>query len=186
MTTEKMAWMVRYSSGVICTPMPPSRTNHFDLPQMVSSNEDPNRTAYTVSVDASLPDITTGISAHDRALTCRVLASGTSTKTDLRRPGHVFPLKAKEGGVRERIGHTEAAVEFCRLTGKPLVGVISELVQDLATVVGQTTLPDTGMMRRDGCLAFGKKFGLKVCTIEDLVAYVEKTEGKLVMKRNGA
>jgi len=186
LTTEKMAFMVRYTSGVICAPMPPALTKHFDLPQMVNSNEDPNRTAYTVSVDASLPEITTGISAHDRALTCRTLASGTATKGDIRRPGHIFPLRAKEGGVRERIGHTEAGVEFCRLAGKPLVAAISELVQDLEPVEGQALIPDTGMMRRDGCLAFGKKFGLKVCTIEDLVAYVEKKDGKLVKQPNGA
>ncbi|KAG0648623.1 3,4-dihydroxy-2-butanone 4-phosphate synthase [Hyphodiscus hymeniophilus] len=185
MTTEKMAFMVRYTSGLICTPMPPALTKHFDLPQMVTSNEDPNRTAYTLSVDANLPETTTGISAHDRALTCRTLASPTSTKEHLRRPGHVFPLRAREGGVRERVGHTEAAVEFCRLAGKPQVGVICEMVEDGQEVAGQALMSEPGMMRRDGCLAFGKKWGLKVCTIEDLVAYVEKTEGKLVKQVNG-
>jgi 3,4-dihydroxy 2-butanone 4-phosphate synthase len=114
------------------------------------------------------------------------LASKTSTKDSLRRPGHIFPLRAKEGGVRERIGHTEAAVEFCRLAGKTQVAAISEIVEDLAPISGQTLIPDTGMLRRDGCLAFGKKFGLKVCTIEDLVLYVEKTEGKLVKHANGS
>jgi 3,4-dihydroxy 2-butanone 4-phosphate synthase len=186
MTTEKMAFMVRYTSGVICTPMMPSLTKHFDLPQMVTRNTDPNRTAYTVSVDASVPEITTGISAHDRALTCRTLASKTATKDNLRRPGHIFPLRAKEGGVRERIGHTEAAVEFCRLAGKTQVAAISEMVEDVTPIAGQTLIQDPGMMRRDGCLAFGKKWGVKVCTIEDLVAYVEKTEGKLVKQSNGA
>jgi len=186
MTTEKMAFMVRYSSGLICAPMTSSLTKHFDLPQMVTSNEDPNRTAYTVSVDASLPDITTGISAHDRALTCQILASKTATKNSLRRPGHIFPLKAKDGGVRERVGHTEAAVEFCRLAGKTQVAAISEMVEDIPPLEGQTLIPDPGMMRRDGCLAFGKKWGLKVCTIEDLVVYVERTEGKLVKHANGA
>ena len=91
----------------------------------------------------------------------------------------MFPLRAKEGGVRERVGHTEAAVEFCRLAGKPQVGAICELVEDGQAIEGQTWMREPGMMRRDGCLAFGKKWGLKVCTIEDLVAYVEKTEGKL-------
>jgi 3,4-dihydroxy 2-butanone 4-phosphate synthase len=186
LTTEKMAFMVRYSSVVICTPMTPFLTKHFDLPQMVSSNEDPNRTAYTVSVDANLPEVTTGISAHDRALTCRTLASNTASKDSLRRPGHIFPLRAKEGGVRERIGHTEAAVEFCRLAGKPQVAAISEIVEDIAPIEGQALIPDTGMLRRDGCLAFGKKFGLKLCTIEYLVVYVEKKEGKLVKHTNGA
>jgi 3,4-dihydroxy 2-butanone 4-phosphate synthase len=97
----------------------------------------------------------------------------------------VFPLRAREGGVRERTGHTEAAVEFCRLAGKPPVGVICEMVEDGEEVIGQTVMKEPGMMRRDGCLAFGKKWGLKVCTIEDLVAYVERTEGKLVKATNG-
>jgi 3,4-dihydroxy 2-butanone 4-phosphate synthase len=182
-TPEKMAFMVRYTSGLICAPMPPARTKDLDLPQMVDSNEDPNRTAYTVSVDANLPETTTGISAHDRSLTCRTLATGTADQ--LRRPGHVIPLRAREGGVRERVGHTEAAVEFCRLAGKPQVGVICELVEDGQEVVGQAIFKEPGMMRRDGCLAFGKKWGLKVCTIEDLVEYVERTEGKLVKQTNG-
>ena len=182
MTTEKMAFMVRYTSGLICAPILPSLAKHFNLPQMVTSNEDPNRTAYTISIDANSPATSTGISAHDRALTCRTLASKTATKDSFRRPGHVFPLMAKEGGVRERTGHTEAAVEFCRLAGKPPVGVICEMVEDGEDIPGQTILREPGMMRRDGCLAFGKKWGLKVCTIEDLVAYVEKTEGKLVKR----
>lgn len=179
LTTEKMAFMVRYTSGLICAPMPASLTQSLDLPQMVTSNEDPNRTAYTISVDADSPETSTGISAHDRALTCRTLASKDATRASFRRPGHVFPLRAREGGVRERTGHTEAAVEFCRLAGKPLVGVICEMVEDGEEVVGQTVMKEPGMMRRDGCLAFGKKWGLKVCTIEDLVKYVERTEGKL-------
>lgn len=166
--------------------MTPALTTHFDLPQMVSDNADPNRTAYTVSVDASLPGVTTGISAHDRALTCRTLAAKGATKDSVRRPGHIFPLRAKEGGVRERIGHTEAAVEFCRLTGKTQVAAISEIVDDIPAVEGRALINDTGMMRRDGCLAFGRKWGLKVCTIEDLVKYVEKTEGKLVKHANGS
>lgn len=157
--------------------MPPSLTEKLGLPQMVSSNQDPKGTAYTISVDAESPQTTTGISAHDRALTCRTLADSKSTKGSLRSPGHVLPLRAREGGVRERPGHTEAAVEFCRLAGKSLVGVIGELVEDGEEVVGQAVRRDPGMMRRDACLTFGKKWGLKVCTIEDLVAYVEKTEG---------
>lgn len=162
--------------------MPPSLTEKLGLPQMVSNNQDPKGTAYTVSVDAESPDTTTGISAHDRALTCRILADRKSTKASLRSPGHVLPLRAREGGVRERPGHTEAAVEFCRLAGKSLVGVIGELVEDGEEVVGRAVRRDPGMMRTEGCLAFGKKWGLKVCTIRDLVEYVEKTEGKLEKK----
>jgi len=183
-TPQKMAFMIRHTSGLICAPMPPSLTQAYDLPQMVTSNEDPNRTAYTISVDANSPETTTGISAADRALTCRLLASKGSTRESFRRPGHVFPLRAREGGVRERTGHTEAAVEFCRLAGKPPVGVICEIVEDGEEIEGKAERREPGMMRRDGCLAFGKKWGLKVCTIEDLVKYVERTEGKLV-KENG-
>jgi 3,4-dihydroxy 2-butanone 4-phosphate synthase len=149
---------------------------------MVTDNTDPNRTAYTVSIDGNAPSITTGISAHDRALTCRTLARPDVQPAHFRRPGHILPLRARPGGVRERTGHTEAAVDFCRLAGKPPVGVICELVEEPAEDAEGSLLPerdDCGMMRRDGCLRFGKKFGLKVCTIEDLVAYMEKTEGKL-------
>jgi 3,4-dihydroxy 2-butanone 4-phosphate synthase len=181
-----MAFLIRHSSGLICAPMAPHLTTHFDLPQMVSSNQDPNRTAYTVSIDAESPETSTGISAHDRALTCRTLASSSATKDSFRRPGHVFPLRAKAGGVRERVGHTEAAVEFCRLTGKPQVAVICEMVEDGEEVAGQTIRREPGMLRRDGCLAFGRKWGLKVCTIEDLVKYVERMEGKLKAVVNGA
>ena len=136
-------------------------------------NADPNRTAYTVSVDAADAAVSTGISAHDRALTCRTLAAGTATAALFRRPGHVFPLRAREGGVRERRGHTEAAVEFCRLAGKSPVGVICELVEDGEEGEGVGERRGGGMMRRDACLAFGKRWGLEVCTIEDLVVYVE-------------
>lgn len=143
---------------------------------MVQANADPNRTAYTVSIDAEHPDTTTGISAFDRALTCRTLASPTATHDSFRRPGHVFPLRAREGGIRERRGHTEAAVEFCRLAGKRPVGVICELVDDGVEQKKRAERVGGGMLRRDGCLAFGKKWGLKVCTIEDLVKYVEREE----------
>jgi 3,4-dihydroxy 2-butanone 4-phosphate synthase len=185
MTTEKMAFMIRHTSGLICAPITPALTKHLDLPQMVTNSEDPHRTAYTISVDTNSPETTTGISAHNRALTCRTLASKTATRESFRRPGHVFPLKAKEGGVRERRGHTEATIDFCRLAGKPLAGVISEIIEDGEEVAGQSIRREPGMMRRDGCLAFGRKWGLKVCTIEDLVAYMEKTEGKLAKQTNG-
>lgn len=159
--------------------MMPSRCDSLNLPQMVTNNEDSHRTAYTISVDANSTSTTTGISAQDRALTCNMLANAQAKPSDFRRPGHVFPLRAKQGGVRERIGHTEAAVEFCRLAGKQLVGAISEVVDDGESVEGQALMRNPGMLRRDGCIAFGKRWGLKVCTIEDLVVYVEKKEGKL-------
>ncbi|KAK6594780.1 3,4-dihydroxy-2-butanone 4-phosphate synthase [Botrytis cinerea] len=155
---------------------------------MVSDNEDPNRTAYTISIDANHPSTTTGISAHDRSLACTMLADAKSGPQNFRRPGHVFPLRAREGGVRERPGHTEAAVDFCKLAGKPPVGVICEIVEDGEEVVGQAIRKEPGMLRRDGCLAFGKKWGLKTCTIEALVEYMEEKEGKWVKdgeQRNG-
>jgi len=146
---------------------------------MVDENADPNRTAYTVSIDAEHESVTTGISAHDRALTCRMLADGKSTKESFRRPGHILPLRAREGGVRVRQGHTEAAVDLCRLAGKPPVGVICELITDGAVVQGQPSFEGGGMMRRDECLAFGKEWGIRVCTIEDLVAWIVEKEGVL-------
>lgn len=149
---------------------------------MVTNNQDPNRTAYTISIDAESELTSTGISASDRALTCKTLASESAQPADFRRPGHIFPLRAKAGGIRERRGHTEAATEFCRLAGKSQVGIISEIIEDGEEVQGQAIIRQSGMMRRDGCLAFGKKWGLKVCTIEDLVEYVERTEGKLGSK----
>ncbi|KAJ9203150.1 hypothetical protein DTO166G4_233 [Paecilomyces variotii] len=177
-TDAKMAFLVRYTSGLICAPISPELTTKLSLPQMVVENADPKGTAYTVSIDSSDPSITTGISAHDRALTCRTLASPDARPDSFRRPGHIIPLRARPGGVRERTGHTEAAVEFCRLANKPLAAVIAELVEDGEEVAGVAELRgNNGMMRRDSCLKFGKKWGLKVCTIEDLVEYVEKIEG---------
>ncbi|RAH47170.1 3,4-dihydroxy-2-butanone-4-phosphate synthase RIB3 [Aspergillus brunneoviolaceus CBS 621.78] len=179
-TDAQMAFLVRYTSGLICAPVTPEIAQRLALPQMVLENADPKGTAYTVSIDSSDPSVTTGISAQDRALACRTLASPTARVDDFRRPGHIIPLQARSGGVRERRGHTEAAVEFCRLTGKVPAGVIAELVEDGELVEGVPEIRgNNGMMRRDGCLRFGKKWGIKVCTIEDLVEYVEKMEGGL-------
>lgn len=178
-TTEQMAFMVRHSSGLICAPLAPHMTEYLDLPQMVPNSQDPRGTAYTLSVDAADPSVTTGISAHDRALACRVLASEKSKPHDLRRPGHVLPLKARPGGVRERRGHTEAATDFCRLAGLREAAVVCELVDDGEVVEGQAIHREPGMLRGEGCIAFARKWGLKVCTIQDLVTYLEKTEGPL-------
>jgi 3,4-dihydroxy 2-butanone 4-phosphate synthase len=180
-TTEQMGWMVRHSSGLICAPLTPQRCEVLELPQMVDHSEDPRGTAYTVSVDANHPSVTTGISAHDRALACRTLGDPSATRTSLRRPGHVLPLRARPGGVRQRRGHTEAAIDFCRLAGKEEAAVICELVDDGEEVQGRAVHSGPGMLRGDQCIAFARKFGLKVCTIADLVAYLEKTEGKLAV-----
>lgn len=164
LTTEKMAFMVRYTSGLICTPLSSSLIQKYSLRQMVAENQEPHATAFTVSVDARDPSITTGISAYDRALTARRLADPSATAQDFRSPGHMFPLHAKAGGVLERRGHTEAAVDMARLAGKAEATAICEMVRE----------EDGLMMRRDDCLAFGKKWGLKVCTIEDLANYLEE------------
>ncbi|KAK4185539.1 DHBP synthase RibB-like alpha/beta domain-containing protein [Podospora australis] len=183
-TPQQMAFLVRHSSGLICAPILPERTLALDLPQMVVNNEDPRATAYTVSIDSADPSVTTGISAHDRALACRTLADPAATVESFRRPGHVFPLRARPGGVRQRRGHTEAAIDLCRMAGMYPAAVISELVEDGKEVEGQALREEPGMMRGEACIAFARRWGLKVATIEDMVKYLEQTEGKL--EANGA
>jgi len=183
-TTAKLSFMIRYTSGYICAPLPGWRCAELELPAMVTDNQDPHRTAYTVTVDANTADdgvaVTTGISAHDRAVTARRLADPASGPAAFRRPGHVIPLRARDGGVRQRQGHTEAAVELCRLAGKKPAALLCEMVLDGEEVAPRVAeFVGGGMMRRDDCLAFGKKWGLRVCTIEDLVRYVEDRDGPL-------
>lgn len=180
MTTEKMAFMIRHTSGYVCTPVTAARAAALGLPPMVRDNRDPHRTAYTVTVDARGPAVTTGISAHNRAFTARTLADPCAGPDDFRRPGHMLPLIARDGLVRVRRGHTEAALELCRLAGKNLAAAICEMVFDGEVIeAGRPELAGGRMMRRDDCLAFGKKWGIRVCTIEDMVKYVESREGKL-------
>lgn len=173
MTPEKMAFMIRHTSGLVCAPVSSSLTRDLKLPQMVPEDHatEVEGTAYTVSLDAV--GTTTGISTYDRALTCRSLASPSCGTENFRRPGHVFPLRARDGGVRERRGHTEATIDFCRLAGKRLVGALCELVDGGREVNGKTERKGAGMLRRDGCLEFGKRWGIRVCTIEQLVEFVE-------------
>ncbi|MET4095840.1 3,4-dihydroxy-2-butanone-4-phosphate synthase [Arthrobacter sp. UYCu712] len=159
-TPALMGWTVRYSSGVICVPLDADRADALALPPMVEINEDAKGTAYTVSCDAAV-GVSTGISATDRALTARILADAGSAPSALTRPGHVFPLRAVKGGVRERPGHTEAAVDLCRLAGLEPVGVISELVHD-----------DGEMMRLDGLRGFALEHGCPLISIADLVDYL--------------
>ncbi len=177
-TPEKAAFMIRYTSGLLCAPVLPSLAAKLELPQMVSQNLDPNRTAYTITIDAA-ENTTTGISAHDRSLTCRLLADPKVRKDTFRRPGHIVPLQAREGGSRIRAGHTEAAIDLCHLAGKSPIGVLAELVEDGEEVEGHAERTGGfGMMRRDGCLAFAKKYGLKAVTIEDLIRYLEELNSK--------
>ena len=163
-TPALMGWTVRYSSGVVCVPLDGDRADALALPPMVEINEDSKGTAYTVSCDAAA-GVSTGISATDRALTARVLADPASSPTALTRPGHVFPLRAVKGGVRERPGHTEAAVDLCRLAGLEPVGVIAEVVHD-----------DGEMMRLDGLRAFALEHGCPLISIADLVTYLDAGE----------
>ncbi|WP_313355203.1 GTP cyclohydrolase II [Microbacterium sp.] len=163
-TAETMAWMVRWTSGLICAPMPADLADHLNLPPMVETNEDARTTAYTVSVDAA-EGITTGISAHDRALTLNVLANPASVATSLIRPGHILPLRAVDGGVRERGGHTEAAVELMRLAGLQPIGAIAEVVAD-----------DGSMMRLPALLELGAREGVPVITIEQLIAHLNEVD----------
>lgn len=163
-TPEWIAWTVRWSSGFLCAPMPGEWADRLDLPPMVAVNEDARGTAYTVSVDAA-DRVSTGISAADRAHTLNVLADPLSTPSSVIRPGHVLPLRAVDGGVRERGGHTEAAVELMRLAGLTPVGAIAEVVAE-----------DGSMMRLPGLIELGEREGIPVITIEQLIAHLDVAE----------
>ena len=158
-TAEWIAWTVRHTSGLLCAPMTGARADALDLPPMVNDNQDPKQTAYTVTVDAAR-GISTGISAHDRATTLRTLADPTATARDLIRPGHILPLRARPGGVLERAGHTEAAVDLCALAGLPQVGVIAELVAD-----------DGSMLRMPGIEELAGLHDLPVLTVAELIGH---------------
>ncbi|PPL19530.1 GTP cyclohydrolase II [Microterricola pindariensis] len=157
---EWIAWMVRNTSGFLCAPMPAEYADRLGLPLMVVDNEDARNTAYTITVDAA-ERVTTGISAADRARTLRVLADPLSLPANLIRPGHVLPLRAVAGGVRERAGHTEAAVDLMKLAGLAPVGVIGEIVAD-----------DGEMMRLPGLLALGERDGLPVTTVAAIAEWL--------------
>ena len=162
LTAEWMAWTIRHSSGYVCAPMTDAVADRLDLPLMVRDNADRLRTAYTVTVDAA-DGVTTGISAADRSRTVRLLASPAATANAFVRPGHVVPLRARDGGVLVRRGHTEAAVDLCRLAGLEPVGAIAELTHD-----------DGTMMRLPAVLELGAEHGLPVVTIEQLVAHRQR------------
>ena len=166
-TPEHMAMIIRHTSGIVCAPMTGEQARRLNLAPMVADNDAPHATAFTVSVDYK-HDTTTGISAAERCSTVRGLANPNSGANDFVRPGHIFPLVAREGGVLMRSGHTEAAVDLCNLAGLPPVGVISELVNDDGTV-----------MRGPQIYAFATEKGLKTVTVADLIAYRQRQE-KLV------
>jgi 3,4-dihydroxy 2-butanone 4-phosphate synthase/GTP cyclohydrolase II len=159
-TRETLAWTIRNTSGFICAPMTDEIADRLELPVMVAQNQDARGTNYTVTVDAA-DRLSTGISAADRAHTLRVLADPTATPGRLIRPGHVLPLRAVAGGVRERAGHTEAAVDLMKLAGLTPVGAICEVVRD-----------DGEMMRLPELLQLGERDGVPVTTIEALIEYL--------------
>ncbi|MHA7144338.1 3,4-dihydroxy-2-butanone-4-phosphate synthase [Arthrobacter sp. TmT3-37] len=165
-TPELVGWTVRWTSGVLCVPLPAEDADRLLLPPMTAVNEDSKGTAYTVSCDAAT-GVSTGISAADRARTVTVLADPASVPSDLTRPGHVFPLRAAPGGVRERQGHTEAGVELSRLAGKRPAAVIAELVHDHGD-----------MMRLPALRRFADDHGIPLVSIEDLVAYLGERDGR--------
>lgn len=159
-TPEMINFMATHGRGLICTPLTEKRCKDLDLGMMVYNNTDPMETAFTVSVDLRGKGVTTGISASDRALTIKALIEKDTKPFDLARPGHIFPLVAKEGGVLRRTGHTEAAIDFARLAGLEPAGVIVEIMNE-----------DGTMARLPQLLEVAKKFDIKIVSIEDLVAY---------------
>jgi len=159
-TPEMINFMAMHGRGLICAPLTENRCQELGLGMMVENNTDPMETGFTVSVDLRGKGVTTGISAADRSLTIQALIKKDTKPFDLARPGHIFPLKAKEGGVLRRTGHTEAAIDFARLAGLEPAGVIVEIMNE-----------DGTMARLPELLKVAKKFDIKIVSIEDLVAY---------------
>ncbi len=180
-TPEMINFMATHGRGLICTPLTEHRCEDLKLNMMVGNNTDPMETAFTVSVDLKGKGVTTGISASDRAETVLALTNADTKSHELARPGHIFPLKAKEGGVLRRTGHTEAAIDFARLAGLQPAGVIVEIMNE-----------DGTMARLPQLVEVAKKFDLKLVSIEDLVAYrmqhdslIEKKEDFDIVTRFG-
>lgn len=163
-TPEQVAFIIRHTSGIVCAPLTHDEARRLHLSSMVSDNDAPLQTAFTVSVDYRA-GLTTGISAEERTATLRALANGNVAAEDFVRPGHVFPLVAKKGGVLTRSGHTEAAVDLAILAGHPPVGVLAELVNDDGTV-----------KRLADLLQFAEEHGLKIVSIADIIAYRQRRE----------
>jgi 3,4-dihydroxy 2-butanone 4-phosphate synthase/GTP cyclohydrolase II len=163
-TPEKLAFMIRHTSGIICQPMTGERLDQLRLPQMVEQNTESKRTAFTVSVDVR-EGTTTGVSADDRAKTVTALADPETRADDFLRPGHIFPLRYRDGGVLKRAGHTEAAIDLARLAGLRPAGILAELTGD-----------DGTMMRMPALREFAREHGLALITVADLIAYRYRNE----------
>lgn len=172
-TPEMINFMATHGRGLICTPLTESRCKELDLRAMVSNNTDHMETAFTVSVDLKGQGVTTGISAADRSKTVQALVDANTKPHDLARPGHIFPLVAKQGGVLRRTGHTEAAIDFARLAGFKSAGVICEILNE-----------DGTMARLPQLIKVAKKFDLKLVSIEDLVAYRMQHDSLIVKKED--
>ncbi len=172
-TPEMINFMATHGRGLICTPLTESRCKELDLRAMVTNNTDHMETAFTVSVDLKGNGVTTGISAADRAKTVEALVDPNTKPHDLARPGHIFPLIAKQGGVLRRTGHTEAAIDFARLAGFKPAGVICEILNE-----------DGTMSRLPELIKVAKKFDLKLVSIEDLVAYRMQHDSLIVKKED--
>ncbi len=167
-TPEQMAVLIRECSGIVCLCLTEEKTAELELPMMVQNNTSSYGTGFTVSIEAA-EGVTTGVSAADRVTTIKTAIKDGAKPSELSRPGHVFPLKARKGGVLERKGHTEATVDFMRLAGLKPFGVLCEL-----------TNPDGTMARTPEVLAFGKAHSYPVVTIEDLICYIKSRDKALV------
>lgn len=170
-TVENINFMITEAKGIVCTPISPERAEKLGLDSMVKNNTDVKGTAFTQSVDADPKfGVTTGVSAIDRSVTIKLIADNNTKPSDLRQPGHVFPLIAKRGGVLERVGHTEASIDLCRLAGLKDAAVCCEIVN-----------PDGSMARRDDLRKFADKYGIKFITVAQLIAY--RLRNERLMKR---
>ena len=170
-TVENINFMITEAKGIVCTPISPERAEKLGLDSMVKNNTDVKGTAFTQSVDADPKfGVTTGVSAIDRSVTIKLIADDNTKPSDLRQPGHVFPLIAKRGGVLERVGHTEASIDLCRLAGLKDAAVCCEIVN-----------PDGSMARRDDLRKFADKYGIKFITVAQLIAY--RLQNERLMKR---
>src|SRR6201987_4846965 len=163
-TPDAVNFMAKYGRGLICVPISNERAEQLGLQRMVAQNREMYKTDFTVSVDAAR-GVTTGISAYDRATTILAIANSKSSPEDLVQPGHVFPLRAKDGGVLRRAGHTEAAIDLARMAGLQPAGVLCEILHD-----------DGTMARLPELMEFRKKHGLRICAIQSLIAYRRKRE----------
>lgn len=172
-TPEMINFMATYGRGLICAPITTSRCKELELPAMVQNNSDPMETAFTVSIDLRGHGVTTGISASDRAKTIQAIINKKTQPHDLSKPGHIFPLKARDGGVLRRTGHTEAAIDFARLAGHEPAGVIVEIMNE-----------DGSMARLPQLVKVAQQHNLKLVSIEDLVAYRMKHDSLIVKKED--